>query len=63
MFVVGETSKCPHAVNLNKVLLFYPIKSGACTRFEMEDGTLLDFIIPYDELIEQLAEAGLSLPL
>ena len=63
MFVVVETSKGPHAVNLNKVLFFYPIKSGKGARLEMEDGTLLDFIIPYDEVIKQLAEAGLSLPL
>lgn len=63
MLAVLETTKGVHSVNLDKILFFYPIKSGACARLEMEDGTLIDLATPYDEVNKRLTEAGLSLPL
>ena len=63
MLVVLETTKGVHTVNLDKILFFYPIKSGTCARLEMEDGTLIDLAISYGEVNKRLTEAGLSLPL
>ena len=64
MLAVLKTSKdIPHTVNLEKILFFYPIKSGACSRFEMEDGTLIDVAVPYEEVNRKLTEAGVSLTL
>ena len=63
MLAVLETTKGVHTVNLDKVLFFYPIKAGTCARLEMEDGTLIDLAVPYDEVNRRFIEAGLSLPL
>lgn len=63
MLAVLETTKGLYTVNLEKILFFYPIKSGACARLEMEDGTLIDLASPYDEVNRKLLEIGLSLPL
>jgi hypothetical protein len=63
MLAVLETTKGVHTVNLEKILFFYPIKSGACARLEMEDGTLIDIPVPYDEVNKRLAAAGVTLPL
>ena len=63
MLAVFETTKGVHTVNLEKILFFYPIKSGSCARLEMEDGTLIDLAIPYDEVNRRLMEAGRALPL
>ena len=63
MLTVLETTKGPYTVNLAKVLFYYPIKSGKGARLEMEDGTLMDLVTPYDEVNRRFIEAGLSLPL
>lgn len=63
MLAVLETTKGLYTVNLEKILFFYPIRSGACARLEMEDGTLIDLATPYDEVNKKLLEVGLSLPL
>lgn len=62
MLTVFETTKGVYTVNLEKILFFYPIKSGSCARLEMEDGTLIDLAIPYDEVNRRLMEAGRALP-
>lgn len=61
MLAVLETTKGLYTVNLEKILFFYPIKSGACARLEMEDGTLIDLASPYDEVNRKFLEIGLSL--
>ena len=63
MLAVLETTKGMQTVNLDKILFYYPIKSGSCARLEMEDGTLIDLAIPYDEVNKRLTEAGRALPL
>ena len=62
MLAVLETTKGLYTVNLTKILFFYSIKSGAYTRLEMEDGTLIDVFMSYDEVNKKLKEAGLVLP-
>lgn len=63
MLAVLETTKGLYTVNLTKILFFYPTKSGKAARLEMEDGTLVDLVNPYDEINQKFIEAGLSLPL
>ena len=63
MLAVLETTKGMQTVNLDKILFYYSIKSGNCARLEMEDGTLIDLAIPYDEVNKRLTEAGRALPL
>ena len=61
MLAVLEKTKGVHTVNLQKVLFYYPIKSGTLTRLEMEDGTLIDLAIPYSEVNDRLPGAGVCL--
>ena len=61
MLAVFQTTKDEYTVNLQKVLFYHPIKSGLCTRLEMEDGTLIDLAVPYTEVNARLTEAGLCL--
>ena len=63
MLMVVDTTKGLYTVNLAKVLFYYPIKSGKGARLEMEDGTLIDLVTPYDEVNQRFIEAGLSLSL
>ena len=63
MLAVLETTKGLYTVNLTKILFFYPIKSGKAARLEMEDGTLVDLVEPYDDVNKKLIAAGVSLPL
>ena len=63
MLAVRETTTGLQTVNLAKILFFYPVKSGNAARLEMEDGTIMDVLTPYDELNAKLAEVGLFVPL
>jgi hypothetical protein len=63
MLAVLETTKGLYTVNLTKILFFYPIKSGKAARLEMEDGTLVDLVEPYDDVNKKLIAAGVSLPI
>ena len=63
MLTVLDTTRGLYTVNLAKVLFYYPIKSGKGARLEMEDGTLIDLVLSYDEVNQKFIEAGLSLPL
>ena len=63
MLTVLDTTKGLYTVNLAKVLFYYPIKSGKGARLEMEDGTLIDLVLSYDEVNQKFIEAGLSLSL
>ena len=60
MFIKLPTPKGDYCVNLLKVLFFYPNKS--CTRFEIEDGTIIDFNITFDEVIKLVDDAGYNIP-
>ena len=62
MLAALETTKGLYAVNLTKILFFYPIKSGKAARLEMEDGTLVDLVEPYDDVKKKLIVAGVFLP-
>lgn len=56
MFVKLPTPKGDYCVNLLKVLFFYAHKD--LTRFEMDDGTIIDFNVKMDELLEILDGYG-----
>ncbi len=60
MFVKLPTPKGDYCVNLMKVLFFYPCKNH--TRFEMEDGTIIDFNLTFDEVLNLVNEAGIDIP-
>ncbi len=60
MFVRLPTPKGVYCVNLVKVLFFYPYKEH--TRFEMEDGTIIDFNLTFDEVVNLVNEAGIDIP-
>ena len=60
MFINFPTPKGIYCVNLLKVLFFYPNKE--CTRFEMEDGTIIDFNMKFDDVITLINEAGYDIP-
>ena len=60
MFINLPTPKGIYCVNLLKVLFFYPNKE--CTRFEMEDGTIIDFNMKFDDVITLINEAGYDIP-
>ena len=61
MFIKLPTTKKDYAINLEKVLFFYPFKENV-TRFELEDGTLVDTNISFDDVMFHLYTAGLCLP-
>ena len=48
MFIRLPTPKGDYCVNLTKVVFFYAYKE--CTRFEMDDGTVIDFNATLDEV-------------
>lgn len=52
MFLVLSTSKGPYCLNFSKALFFRPYKD--CTRIDMEDGTIIDVLISFDELTKKL---------
>ena len=60
MFIRLPTPKGDYCVNLAKVLFFYPNKE--CTRFEMEDGTIIDFKLKIDDVLILLSEVGFQIP-
>ena len=60
MFIRLPTPKGDYFVNLAKVLFFYPNKE--CTRFEMEDGTIIDFSLKFDETLKLITEANIPIP-
>ena len=61
MFLKLPTVKGDYCVNVLKALFFYPHKDS--TRFEMEDGTIIDFTLPFDDVLKLLDEAGIEIPL
>ena len=60
MFLRLPTPKGDYCVNLSKVLFFYACKD--CTRFEMEDGTIIDFNLKLDETVKLITEANIPIP-
>lgn len=60
MFIKLPTPKGEYCVNLVKVLFFYASKDTTC--FEMEDGTIIYFNLPYDEVIKLVNEVGYDIP-
>ena len=61
MFIKLPTTKKYYAINLDKVLFFYPYKDNV-TRFELEDGTLLDAQVDYEVIYNVLQSSGMSIP-
>ena len=61
MFINLPTTKKHYAINLDKVLFFYPYKDNV-TRFELEDGTLLDAQVDYEVIYNVLQSSGMSIP-
>ena len=61
MFIKLPTTKKDYTINLDKVLFFYPQKDNV-TRFELEDGTLFDANVKFDDVMFGLYSAGISLP-
>ena len=61
MFINLPTSKKDYAINLEKVLFFYPYKDNV-TRFELDDGTLLDAQVDYQVIYNVLQSSGISIP-
>ena len=55
MFVKLPTPKGDYCVNLAKVIFFYARKDNTC--FEMEDGTVIYFTIPLEEVISLIRNA------
>ena len=56
MFIEVPTNKKDYVINLDKVLFFYSYKENV-TRFELEDGTLLDVQANYDDVTYALYNA------
>ena len=61
MFIKLPTTKNEYSINLDKVLIFYPYKENV-TRFELEDGTIFDVILSYDDIMFALYQVGTCLP-
>ena len=61
MFINLPTTKKDYAINLEKVLFFYPYKDNV-TRFELEDGTLIDAQVDYQVIYNVLQSSGISIP-
>lgn len=61
MFINLPTTKKHYAINLDKVLFFYPYKDNV-TRFELEDGTLLDAHVDYEVIYNVLQNSSVSIP-
>ena len=61
MFIKLPTTKKDYTINLDKVLFFYPYKENV-TRFELDDGTLFDAQVKYDDVMFGLYSAGISFP-
>ena len=61
MFINLPTTKKNYAINLDKVLFFYPYKDNV-TRFELEDGTLLDAQVDYEVIYKVLQGSCVSIP-
>ena len=61
MFIKLPTTKKDYAINLDKVLFFYPQKDNV-TRFELEDGTLFDANVKFEDVMFGLYSVGISLP-
>ena len=61
MFIKLPTTKKDYAINLDKVLFFYPQKDNV-TRFELEDGTLFDANVKFEDVMFGLYQAGVTLP-
>ena len=61
MFINLPTTKKHYAINLDKVLFFYPYKDNV-TRFELEDGTLLDAQVNYEVIYNVLQGSCVSIP-
>ena len=61
MFINLPTTKKHYAINLDKVLFFYPYKDNV-TRFELEDGTLIDAQVDYQVIYNVLQSSGMSIP-
>ena len=61
MFIKLPTTKKDYVINLDKVLFFYPQKDNV-TRFELEDGTLLDANVKFEDVMFGLYSVGISLP-
>ena len=60
MFIKFPTTKNEYSINLDKVLIFYPYKENV-TRFELEDGTIFDVTLSYDDIMFALYQAGTCL--
>ena len=60
MFIKLPTTKKYYAINLDKVLFFYPYKDNV-TRFELDDGTLFDAQVKYDDVVYNLYSVGICL--
>ena len=61
MFINLPSTKKHYAINLDKVLFFYPYKDNV-TRFELEDGTLLDAHVDYEVIYNVLQNSSVSIP-
>jgi len=61
VFIKLPTTKNEYAINLDKVLFFYPYKDNV-TRFELEDGTLVDVNMSYDDIMFSLYTVGTCHP-
>lgn len=61
MFIKLPTTKKDYAINLDKVLFFYPYKSNV-TRFELDDGSIIDATVSYDDVMYSLYTVGTCLP-
>ena len=61
MFIKLPTTKKEYAVNLDKVLFFYSYKDNV-TRFELDDGSLIDANVNFEDVLYCLYGAGITLP-
>ena len=61
MFLRVPIGKKNYAINLDKVLYFYPYKADE-TRFELEDGSILDVKISFDEISLNIKSLGQLYP-
>lgn len=57
MFLVLPTSKGEYCLNFNKALFFRPFKDF--TRIDMEDGTIIDVLITFENLVNLLSQVYL----
>ena len=60
MFIKLPTTKKDYAINLDKVLFFYSYKDNV-TRFELEDGSLVDVNVKYEDLAHLLNHECINL--